>query len=111
MAEAETPHYTPSTRSNQIEPDLEKQDTESQSIDHTPLGIIPSRRRTRTQSLTRRNTSRSRFTHLLAHVKTTELEIVDFEGPDDPYHPQNWPFRKKVVTTLLYGYVPLCCCR
>jgi hypothetical protein len=30
---------------------------------------------------------------------------VDFDGPDDPYHPMNWPFRKKVVTTALYGYV------
>jgi MFS family permease len=28
---------------------------------------------------------------------------VDFDGPDDPYRPINWPFRKKVVTTLLYG--------
>lgn len=30
-------------------------------------------------------------------------EIVDFEGPTDPYRPMNWPFRKKVITTLLYG--------
>jgi hypothetical protein len=33
----------------------------------------------------------------------TAPEIVDFEGPTDPYHPINWPFRKKLVTTLLYG--------
>lgn len=29
--------------------------------------------------------------------------IVDFEGPTDPYLPMNWPLRKKVITTLLYG--------
>ncbi|KAJ5732329.1 Efflux pump bik6 [Penicillium malachiteum] len=29
--------------------------------------------------------------------------VVDFEGPDDPYHPLNWSFRKKVITTMLYG--------
>ncbi|KAK9235962.1 major facilitator superfamily domain-containing protein [Lipomyces kononenkoae] len=29
--------------------------------------------------------------------------IVDFEGPTDPYRPMNWPFRKKLITTLLYG--------
>jgi hypothetical protein len=28
---------------------------------------------------------------------------VDFDGEDDPYRPLNWPFRKKVVTTMLYG--------
>lgn len=39
----------------------------------------------------------------MTHVKTSEAEIVDFDGPDDPYRPLNWPFRKKVITTLLYG--------
>lgn len=28
---------------------------------------------------------------------------MDFDGEDDPYRPINWPFRKKLVTTLLYG--------
>ncbi|KAG0646667.1 Efflux pump bik6 [Hyphodiscus hymeniophilus] len=84
--------------------DLEKQDTETQSIRNTGRQSPSSRPRvTRTQSLTRRNTNRGRFTHPLAHVKTTEAEIVDFDGADDPYRPLNWPFRKKVITTLLYG--------
>lgn len=85
--------------------DLEKQDTAPQSLYNAPLNITPSTRQrvTRTQSLTRPNTNRGRFTHPLSHVKTTEAEIVDFDGPDDPYRPINWPFRKKVVTTLLYG--------
>lgn len=86
--------------------DLEKQDTETQSIDNAPRSIVNSGRRvSRVQSLTRRTTTRGRFSHPLSHVKTTDAEIVDFDGPDDPYRPMNWPFRKKVVTTMLYGYV------
>ena len=88
--------------------DLEKQDTAvdapSQNITRSATSTSnPRARITRTQSLTRRGTNRGRFTHPLAHVKTTEAEIVDFDGEDDPYRPINWPFRKKLVTTLLYG--------
>jgi hypothetical protein len=43
------------------------------------------------------------FRHPLAQVPTTKDVIVDFNGPDDPYRPLNWTFKKKVVTTLLYG--------
>ena len=32
-----------------------------------------------------------------------DTNLVDFDGPDDPYHPLNWPFGKKVATTLIYG--------
>ncbi|KAM0096176.1 hypothetical protein ACP6JD_000356 [Aspergillus fumigatus] len=45
----------------------------------------------------------ARFTHPLSHSKTSEDVIVDFDGPDDPYRPLNWGFRKKAVTTVLYG--------
>ena len=30
--------------------------------------------------------------------------LIDFDGKDDPYRPINWPFRKKVITTVLYGF-------
>lgn len=89
--------------------DLEKQVTESQSIHSNSSSAVEapttsSRPRvTRTQSLIRRNTHRGRFTHPLSHVKTTDAEVVDFDGLDDLYRPVNWPFRKKVITTLLYG--------
>jgi DHA1 family multidrug resistance protein-like MFS transporter len=43
------------------------------------------------------------FNHPLSHKPTTVDVIVDFEGPDDPYRPQNWPTKKKVITVLLYG--------
>lgn len=84
--------------------DLEKQNTESQSIRTAGVQSTTSRRRvTRTESLTKRGTNRGRFTHPLSHAKTSEAEIVDFDGDDDLYRPLNWPLRKKVVTTLLYG--------
>lgn len=65
--------------------------------------------------LSRRDTVLSRirsrpvpvFTHPLAHVPTSAEELVDFDGPDDPYHPLNWVFKKKVVTTLLYGLLTM----
>jgi hypothetical protein len=43
------------------------------------------------------------FQHPLALVPTSKDVLVDFDGPDDPYRPMNWTFKKKVVTTLLYG--------
>lgn len=32
---------------------------------------------------------------------------MDFDGPDDLYKPINWPFRKKVITTMLYGFTTM----
>ncbi|KAK5993038.1 Efflux pump bik6 [Cladobotryum mycophilum] len=47
------------------------------------------------------------FTHPLAHAPTSVDQLVDFDGPDDPYHPLNWPMHKKVLTTALYGFVTM----
>ncbi|KAK8043222.1 hypothetical protein PG994_013705 [Apiospora phragmitis] len=47
------------------------------------------------------------FTHPLTRQKTTTDALVDFDGPDDPYHPLNWGTHKKVSTTLLYGLVTM----
>ncbi|KAL2177407.1 major facilitator superfamily domain-containing protein [Thermothelomyces heterothallicus CBS 202.75] len=68
-------------------------------------------------TLTRRTTNllsriRSRpavpaFTHPLSHIPTGPELLVDFDGPEDPYKPLNWPLHKKVVTTLLYGLVTM----
>ncbi|KAH6665271.1 MSF membrane transporter [Plectosphaerella plurivora] len=93
---------------------------------HRPCGIEPTfsriqtaRRRgssTSTSIASRRETVLSRirsrnevppFTHPLANVQTTQEVLVCFEGPDDPYHPLNWPMRKKVTTTLIYGFVTM----
>ncbi|KAI8584996.1 major facilitator superfamily domain-containing protein [Geranomyces variabilis] len=40
---------------------------------------------------------------LVAASDGKPIETVDFDGPEDPYHPLNWPVRKKVLTTVLYG--------
>ncbi|BDD54783.1 hypothetical protein MAP00_000373 [Monascus purpureus] len=45
----------------------------------------------------------ARFTHPLSHTKTAEDVIVGFDGPDDPYMPLNWGFKKKAITTVMYG--------
>jgi hypothetical protein len=99
---------TSPTRPDHMGLDLEKQETardeaQRSAIIPSPSNTTTRARVTRTQSLTRRATYRGRFTHPLAHVKTSDAEIVDFNGDDDPYRPINWPFRKKLITTLLYG--------
>ena len=48
-----------------------------------------------------------RFTHPLERFPTSVDQIVDFDGPDDPYHPLNWVTYKKVLTTGLYGFVTM----
>lgn len=67
------------------------------------------------RTISRRDTILSRirsrpvpvFTHPLSHQRTTSADIVDFDGPDDPYRPINWPTHKKVSTTFLYGLVTM----
>jgi len=49
----------------------------------------------------------NKFTHPLSHVKTSKADLVDFDGPDDPYHPLNWPLKKKIITTGVYGMVTM----
>lgn len=50
---------------------------------------------------------RREFTHPLENTKTTKDVLVDFDGPDDPYRPLNWSFKKKAITTLLYGFTTM----
>lgn len=33
--------------------------------------------------------------------------VVEFDGPDDPLHPQNWPMKKKVAIAIMLGYTTL----
>ncbi|CVL09066.1 related to fluconazole resistance protein [Fusarium mangiferae] len=47
------------------------------------------------------------FSHPIAHVKTTEDQLVDFDGLDDPYRPLNWSTEKKVITIVLYGLITM----
>ncbi|KAL8859538.1 MAG: hypothetical protein Q9178_003937 [Gyalolechia marmorata] len=36
-----------------------------------------------------------------------EEYVVEFDGPDDPLHPQNWPLKKKVAIAVILGYTTL----
>lgn len=36
-----------------------------------------------------------------------EEYVVEFDGPQDPLHAQNWPFRKKVLTAAMLGYTTM----
>lgn len=33
--------------------------------------------------------------------------VVEFDGPDDPMHPQNWPMKRKVLLAVMLGYTTL----
>ena len=87
--------------------DLEKAETVEDERNATTTGAtrtVSSGRVSRIQSLRRRPTA---FDHPLSHVKTSADVVVDFDGPDDPYRPINWPYRKKVITTVLYGFTTM----
>lgn len=34
--------------------------------------------------------------------------VVEFDGPDDPIHPQNWQFKKKLIIGAILAYTSLC---
>lgn len=36
-----------------------------------------------------------------------EAYVVEFEGPDDPYHPQNWPLKRKLLVAGILGYTTI----
>ncbi|KAF9640123.1 putative major facilitator superfamily transporter protein [Lasiodiplodia theobromae] len=36
-----------------------------------------------------------------------EEYVVEFDGPDDPMHAQNWPLKKKLATAVMLGYTTL----
>ena len=33
--------------------------------------------------------------------------VVEFDGPDDPLHPQNWPMKRKILVAVMLGYTTL----
>ncbi|OXV09877.1 hypothetical protein Egran_02361 [Elaphomyces granulatus] len=36
-----------------------------------------------------------------------EAYVVEFDGPDDPLHPQNWPFKRKLITAVVLTFTTL----
>lgn len=86
-----------------------RQSSRSRVVPATATGMSLRPTVSRRESIVSRIRSRPvpTFTHPLSHIKTTEDQLVDFDGPDDPYRPMNWPTHKKIVTTLLYGLVTM----
>lgn len=82
--------------------DNEKQDPPSHTGTDLSLRRTISRRET-IMSRIRTRQPIGPFSHPLSNKQTTVEEVVDFDGLDDPYRPVNWPLKKKVYTTLLYG--------
>jgi hypothetical protein len=37
------------------------------------------------------------------HIKAVPDDLVNYDGEDDPYSPLNWPRKRKIITTILYG--------
>jgi DHA1 family multidrug resistance protein-like MFS transporter len=77
-----------------------------------PAGTATSLASPLARTISRRDTVLSRirsrptippFGHRLAHQRTSADVLVDFDGKDDPYRPMNWPTKKKIITTGLYG--------
>nr|ANM86350.1 putative MFS transporter [Cladonia uncialis subsp. uncialis] len=93
-------------------------DTEQRFHSNTPHGdsiSLESLTHPQTQSRSHRNSAakavfpipNESFSHPLVREPTgagADAMVVDFDGEDDPYRPMNWPFRKKVITTILYGF-------
>ncbi len=78
---------------------------EERSRSNSPARISLSRHTsalTTTLSIIRSRPTANRepFQHVLSTQKTGPDVIVEFDGPNDPYRPLNWPFRKKVITTV-----------
>jgi multidrug resistance protein len=95
---------------NHHDPESFKEQIPRHSSSDVSLSLNLSRATSRRDEILARVRSRqpiSSFTHPLAHKKTTSQDIVDFDGTDDPLHPLNWLFKKKVLTTALYGFTTM----
>ena len=40
-------------------------------------------------------------------LPSMEEYVVEFDGPDDPLHPQNWPMKRKLIVGVMVGYTTL----
>ncbi|KAF2672367.1 MFS general substrate transporter [Microthyrium microscopicum] len=87
-------------------------DAPARNLEKRPSGLSRSRSRRSDLHLERVETAISRirsrrpigpFSHPLTHTQTQADVLVTFDGPDDPYNPLNWAFKKKVITTFMYG--------
>lgn len=123
--EQELTRETTNSEYGDLEPeDIENNDATSPANGQNEKPTRPTRSSSRatgrdlqlSRTMSRRETVLSRirtrppigyFSHPLENRRTTVDELVDFDGPDDPYRPLNWAMKKKVMTTALYGFTTM----
>ena len=105
-------------------PSRDSEDSQSSVFSESRHIDGPSKRRTLSRTSSQRlervistasntlSTIRSRrpiqpFSHPLSHVKTKQDVVVEFDSPEDPYRPINWTFKKKAITTIVYGLLTM----
>ncbi|CAI4217334.1 unnamed protein product [Parascedosporium putredinis] len=97
--------------------------THLEPLDRYPTDLvrIATQRSQHSETVGRRvSTRRSRFSRRsenpclrLAAARSTPMlperdeYVVEFDGEDDPLHPHNWPFKKKLYTAAILGYTTL----
>lgn len=40
-------------------------------------------------------------------VRKESTDLVRFDGADDPERPLNWSLKKKIFTTMMYGFTAM----
>ncbi len=90
--------------------DLERHPTELGRI-HTQrsqhVGTVGQSLRTRTRDSKRPLPAFGAGKPFPPPLPDREEYVVEFEGPDDPLHGQNWPLRKKILTAAMLGYTTM----
>lgn len=85
---------------------------DSKSHDETHYGINRSVSTSYTEKTPFQDIERDAVGTTVSEKQETETtirdpDIVDWEGPDDPENPMNWPLKKKVVATATISLITL----
>lgn len=41
--------------------------------------------------------------YVAPEIRVWKNDIITFDTKDDPQNPMNWPYRKKIIVTMLFG--------
>lgn len=107
-------HHNRSTDDNEAEDDYFRPITKKEEKD-IEMAVLLRRRTTGTVTRAQLALSAIRSRDPIGSLASSMLNlpptgpevIVNFEGEKDPYKPLNWSFKKKVITTVLYGLTTL----
>ncbi|KAJ5690471.1 MFS general substrate transporter [Penicillium macrosclerotiorum] len=42
------------------------------------------------------------------HLPNRDDYVVEFDGPEDPLYPQNWPLKRKIYITVILAFTSIC---